>query len=1508
MEKQKRWHLFLIVGVIALTIFNILPTVFYYTKPLKSPIDEKKSRSIAHSIISRVNGLENQSLEWINSYCKLLKIKPSTVLINKSDPQFVDVTFSSSQDAEIFKAYIPKAGALIPFTPSQLSSYKNSVQGEKKVTIKRKIPIHFDEKQIESFFQFSYKNDEKGNITPLYQALINDRVLELALSMGGTSENAILVKTLNSNNDSAINQEVALQIAQNILTFSRTFGENSDIAKNYFSTFSQIESSNRTDFINTLLSKLESTKEYLSGQKKDAQNESLNDSVVQQKIATLAAYEKSIESCIGIIKRNVTAFSSGKTPWNYNTIGSAVQKVLSQPTTANSKQSFSLENKNPFFDKILIDWQQEKIVLTLNNATLNAIKDSKSEQFDQILFNQIAYISRQTDESIKPYENTFEINLSDLQGSRSFLAFRLGSIAKAETQEVKKTLAESWSPSNQDLTSDAFPIWDYETFTSLPSDQKRLGLLIYSPVVHSKNPESGFKMNSIYVVAKGLQKILRKYEQAPESEQAKSFFRDFYQLSSLLQRSGFTGYPGSQITTSKEYADDYIFEVTDYFQNIIMATRENFSVHGTKRYAILEFSNVEQRILAENKIDTRIHEDLLKWRDDYRAAQIKIRGTSKYDVPKPTTSPLFSNIKLSFVKYFRGDDRKILHWGLDLSGGKTVQIELRDNNNKLVTNEADIKQGINELYSRVNKMGVSEVSIRQEGNHITLDFPGSQGLSASELVKASSMQFNIVNEKFTSSNPTLSETVNRFLQDIWNEAVVTNKKSIEDINLIAWKHLYGNSADSEIAQPRSDSARILFDNGLRLANPQDQLTGSILDTTFSKVGIFKGDSFVQWDGHTHPLIFVFNNYALEGSNLEDVRASYDPSKGNFLSFGVKNSYTTKDGTKYQPRDDLAAWSGLFSKEKISGTKLQEFSKGRGWRMAVVLNGTIVSAPTLDSPLRDGGMISGNFSQREINQLEADLKAGSLSYTPKILSEKNVSPELGSKERSKGISATVIALVLVICVMVGYYHFGGLVASVAVIFNLLIMWATLQNIQATLTLPMIAGLILTVGMAVDANVLVFERIREEFSHSGRIASAIHAGYQKAFSAILDSNVTTLIAGLVLLHFDSGPIKGFALTLIIGIVSSMFTALFMTRFFFSKWVENPSNKKLSMLSWFKTKNYNFLKHTKLAIILSSIIIVVGSVFFVVQSNTMIGMDFTGGYALNLELQSSKSTDYRADVESSLERAGLQSKDFLIRELNPANNIKLFLSRSLENEGKPFYQMPLAEVDTLSNYNGNNPRIDWVVSSLQASGLKLTQSSLDNLDANWTEVSGQMSENMRDNAIIGLLIALLGILVYITVRFEFKFAISATLCLAHDIIFTLGTLAILHAFGAPVQIDLNIIAALMTIVGYSLNDTIIIFDRIREDTKLMQKSSFMEIINHSLNVTLSRTMLTSGTTLLVLLPLIALGGSTIFGFALVMAIGVIFGTLSSLFIAAPLMHYFHKSEIQRDKKSLLKSARNS
>lgn len=1507
MEKRKRWQKFLILGVLILTVYNILPTVFFYTKPLKDPVNQKVASEVSASIMTRVNSLEKETQSWLASFCKLLKLKPQSIFFDKEKPQQISITFRNPEDANRFRTTLPRAGALISFVPSQLSLNDHEEFSSKTVVLERKIPVHFEEATKEKFFQFSEKFTLEGIPTHLYRTIIFDRALQLGMSIGGPSENGELALACLAKDPFQDKNDLILRASQNILSFVKAFGENGELAKRFFASFSQVNTPNKDQFIQNFISALSQAKDQFKlerislqsdGQALQAKGNFL-ETEKQQRLELLLTNEKTLEEAEAIVKKHKSAFAAGKNPWTLELLSRKLDETYAAAIQTGSKlQTISFANSNPYIKEFVIDWGNEIIQLNLypdyiglKEKFASSGKNFLKEQIEQFIFNEIAYDSRQSGEKIKPQGNHFCIQLNQLNGSNSFLVLKLSEIASARSEEILGSLNAHWHPKHPDLQRDVFPIWNYETYLQMPSHERKLGLLVYAPSTRLESPKHSLHNNSIYVIAKGLDKIMQKLQENPNSEDYKQFFKDFNSLKSILQKHGMFGYPGDTLATA-DLAGHFVFEAEDFFLPVLNATREDFTVKGTKRFAILEFTNIQQRLLTQNKIENRLHEDLLKWRDEYRSAQLGLGSASPFDIPKPTKSAFFDNIKLSFKKYFRGDDRKILKWGLDLSGGKTVQIELRDQANRQVTSDEELNQGINELFERVNKMGVSEVSIRREGNLITLDFPGSQELTASELIKASSMYFHIVNEKFNERNHLLAEASNQFLQDVWNEAVVTGCKTAEEINRIAWRHVHGDSLDPEMIQPRSSSARILYENGLRLASPEDHTMGNLFNDAISMIAIERGEDFTKWHGKTHPLVIIFRNFAVEGANLKNVQAGYDPNKGNFLNFEIKGKETLKTGEKINPREDLFSWTSQFSKDKIAGTPNATFSSNEGWRMAVILNGTIITAPTLSYPIKEGGVIEGSFTQREVNQLEADLKAGSLSYTPHILSEKNVSPELGAKERNFGILATVIALILVVSCMVCYYRFGGVVASVAVIINLLVMWAVLQNIGATLTLATIAGAILTLGMAVDANVLVFERIREEFAISGRIGPAVYSGYRKAFSAILDSNVTTIIAALILLQFDSGPIKGFAVTLIIGIVSSMFTALFMTKYFFAGWVQNPKNTQLKMSQFIKAANFNFMKFGKLAFIASAILVLAGGFLFVQQKNTILGMDFTGGYSLNLELQPSEEKNYREKVETALIAAGASAKDFQVRQLTPENHIRLFLGKAMQQAGKPFFNMPLEnELEDASYAYQTNPRISWVVDHLQEGGVNLSKDSLPSLENHWSEISGQLSDSMRKSAIIGLGIAILSILIYITVRFEFKYAISATLCLGHDILITLAFIAIFNYFGLAIQIDLNTIAALMTIIGYSLNDTIIVFDRIREDIRLMRKSSFIEIINHALNVTLSRTLMTSGTTLLVLLPLVMLGGSTIFAFSLVMIIGVVFGTLSSLFIAAPLLNFFHR-----------------
>lgn len=1496
MEKRKPWQLTIILVAVALTIYNILPTLFYYSKPLSKPISENAAMSISKKIASRVNDLESESIEWLKSFCTLLNITPKSIGIEKNDAQKVCLEFSTAKDAETFSEHLPRAGSMISFIPAQLKLGSLKTETPTKVTVLRQISVHMPDEGKE--FIFTEKFDQKRAPSTFYKKLVFDQLTQMGLTIAGTSENYQLFALAQSTQDPALQKELTIQLAQNIVATADIFGSDSPISKRFYASFTQGEKVDKTATISTLTKSFQDARDKIKLEKIKLEKNTKTSALEKEREKKLL--EKNEELFVKaekIISNNKASFRNGQSPFT----SSYLQNLLNQTYNKNY-QTLEIGKNNPFVSSIHIDWEKEKVLIKLHSDLvlfekgLEARSREKS-QYSQLIINEIARVSRLTDETISPLGKEYAIALSSIPDGTSFLCLDLGKIAALEKKSITEDIQNNFNPSHADFSKENFPLFDYASYKNLPLIDQSIGLVVYAPSESSEEVIKGMKTDSIYIICKGINRIVEKYKNDPQSKETKSFIEDFYELRNMLQERGFMAYPGSMLPFAGDFSNDFIFEKPNFYKQLLMATREDFKVRGTKRFATLELSTYEQRLLTLNKIETKMHEELIRAHDEYNSAQVSREPHKKFEVPKPKKSVLLNNFLLSAKKYFRGDERKILHWGLDLSGGKAVQIELRDQNGQIVTNELELKEGINELYNRVNKMGVSEVSIRQEGNTVALDFPGCQSISASELIKPSSMFFHVVNEEFSTNNPSIREHVNRFLQEVWNEAVVMNRKDFESINQIAYKHLYGDALNTTSPQPRSAAAQILFDNGLRLSSPDDTKRSTEFNNESSMIAMLRDDENRQAMSYAHPLFIVFKNHALEGASLQNVNIHYDPAKGNSLSFGVKGSSTDKAGQTVSPQSALHSWTSKYAKDRLGGTAYSNFSNGRGWRMAVVLNDSVISAPELHSALKDSASITGKFSQREANKLSADLKAGSLTYTPKILSEKNISPELGTKDKAQGIFAMLIALVLVIASMTYYYRLSGVIASIAVVFNLLILWGALQNIEATLSLAGIAGIILTVGMAVDANVLVFERIREEFAKSNRLGSSIKVGYQKAFGAIFDSNITTLLSGVILLNFDSGPIKGFALTLIIGIVSSMFTALFMTKYIFSFWLERTNKTGLKMRNFINGTNFNFLKISKKVIIVSLALIVIGNLALVGQRKSIFGMDFSGGYALNLQINSEKE-DLRDLTLSALTKSGATVQDIQVRQLDTPNNLKIFLSSVLEQEGKAFNNLPLSINKESSTYlYENNPRISWVVSSLEKEGLILTEKSKLDLTTNWTAVSGQMSDTMKYNAIWGLSLALLAILGYITFRYEFKYAFSAMICLIHDVLIALGIVAMLHLFQVPVQIDLNTVAALMLIVGYSLNDTIVIFDRIREDLKLNKKSSLRDIINSAINTTLSRTLITSFTTFIVLLSLIVFGGSSIFGFSLVMALGVVFGTLSSIFIASPIMLYLHNKQSKRE-----------
>ena len=973
---RKRWQFWLIAAVLVLTVYNILPTVFYYSKPLNAPIELKQAEKIADSIMRRVNQLETDSVDWIHSYSKMIGVTPEQVKTIRKTPQIIEVKFPTKTQSERFEHLLPRAGSLIPFYPSQLSlgQYETSIdqyvdsEGSENITyVQRKIPVQFDLTNFTKYFSYGKMFRTDGTATDDYWSLLTDRLMQVALVVGGPSENAGLVDLTIKLQGDPRSHDYSYMLAQNILRIEKSFSHQPTIRDRLFGSFTQGYFSNRATVIRQLTDSMNRTKDQIQSEK-IALKEQSGSELHQLEIQALEGKEASLLKAISLLKSHRTAFASGQDPWNEGDVHTLIQESLKD--TRNQHQNFSLQNRNPLLKSISLDLENRTMSLNLQSDVQiirEHLSDStKLDGINQFIYDEIARVSRESSETAVPHGEAFDIKLSDLVKSKSFLKMDLSSIARSKFMNTQHLLNEGWHRTSADFSQSAYPVTQWGKFKSLPKEQQHLQLVLYAPSLSEEPPAQGFRTNSIYVIAKDFSKIASKFK-GGSSLEAERASGDFENLVQLLKSHGFVGYPGTTYPLSNDYANDYIFEISDFYLPVLQATRENFTVNGTKRFAVLELSDTKDRILVQNRIETEMQEDLLKWRDEYQTAQVDPSLQSKFDVPPPTKNAFANNLKLSCRKYFRGDERKILKWGQDLSGGKTVQLALKDSNGKNVTNEADLRQGINELYSRVNKMGVSDVSIRQEGKNITLDFPGSQDISASQLVKASSMTFNIANEQFRTDGGALSSDVNRYLQEVWNEAVVTNKKDVESVNLIAWQHLYGDTLTGETATPRSDAARALYDNGLRLANPSDPQISSEFNDTSSKVGMYRGDNFTDWHNQTHPLTILFKNFALEGANLENVRGSYDPTKGNFLSFEIKTSQILSSGQKASPRKELYSWSSVFAKETIAGSSYETYTKGSGWRMAVVLNGYIVSMPHLEAPLKDSGTITGHFTQREINQ-------------------------------------------------------------------------------------------------------------------------------------------------------------------------------------------------------------------------------------------------------------------------------------------------------------------------------------------------------------------------------------------------------------------------------------------------------------------------------------------------------------------------------------------------------------
>lgn len=525
----------------------------------------------------------------------------------------------------------------------------------------------------------------------------------------------------------------------------------------------------------------------------------------------------------------------------------------------------------------------------------------------------------------------------------------------------------------------------------------------------------------------------------------------------------------------------------------------------------------------------------------------------------------------------------------------------------------------------------------------------------------------------------------------------------------------------------------------------------------------------------------------------------------------------------------------------------------GERFAIILDGEVQSAPVIRDAIWGGhASITGHFTQKEAQTLASVLE-NPLAVPVVIEEERSASSTLGEDSIKSGIYAGIGGLVLVLIVVALYYRLAGLFAIIALIVNIIILLGVMGMFQFVLTLPGIAGIILTIGLAVDANVLIFERLREELATGKSFPAAVEGAYSKAFTVIFDANATTLITAAILFWYAAGPVKGFSITLIVGVIASVFTAMIVGRNCFDWGISSFGLKGVKMHHLISDKmNIDFLGKRRLWISISIAAIVISIVSFAYRGEKNFGIDFNGGDHLMLQAN--------ANVTEGQVRIALQNvvKDPAIQKLHAAGG---------------------GDYISIRSESGTAEKImNHLQTVMPQAGFKEHQRD---------HVGSLVGGELARNSAIALALGILGILIYVTVRFELSFAVGAVVAVLHDVIITVGLFSIFHR-----ELSLVMVGAILTIAGYSINDTIVVYDRIREGLHSGRKGSIQDIMNASINETLSRTLLTSGLTALSVGALFFFGGSTLNDFAFAILIGIFVGTYSSIFIASPIVLWWSRS----------------
>ena len=811
----------------------------------------------------------------------------------------------------------------------------------------------------------------------------------------------------------------------------------------------------------------------------------------------------------------------------------------------------------------------------------------------------------------------------------------------------------------------------------------------------------------------------------------------------------------------------------------------------------------------------------------------------------------------------------------------------------VIKNEAEsaVSNSFQVLRSRIDRFGVTQPSIQKIGNtgRILVELPGVkepervrkllQGTASLEfwttfeyseiypyLVEAN----NLLAQLLAEDEPQAAEAAEDESADSQAEDLVAQELAQQegsDAELEAYKKANPLFAVLSPSQMRGNAC-IGFANAIDTATVNRYLAmpqvADVFPPEFRGLWSVKPSEYVQGD-NVYELVAIKassrdGKAPLDGSVVTDARVEYDSRRGNGTP-GVSMTMNAEGAN---------TWARL-TKDNI------------GRQVAIVLDGTVYSYPTVQTEISGGqSSITGQFSVEEATDLTNVLKSGKLPAPATIVQEQVVGPSLGAESIRKGLISFLIAFLAVLIYMVLFYKGAGLVADFALLTNVLLLFGTLASFGAVLTLPGIAGLVLTLGMAVDANVIIYERIKEELRAGKGLSKAVQDGYRNAYSAIIDGQVTTLLTGLVLFFFGSGPIKGFATTLIIGIITSMLTAIFITRLIIDDRLKKGKNITFEnefSRNFLKNTHIDFLGKRKYSYLISGalILIALGSIFI---KGFTYGVDFTGGRTYVVRFDQPVTAEKVREAAESVFNAADPESSVEVKQFGGESQMKITTSYKVDDESATVdAEIENMIFDALKGlYSADITYDDFVDTADNPNGIISSD-----------KVGASIASDIKRSAVISVILALLIIFAYIAWRFKgWTWGLGGVVSLAHTAIIIIGFFSLFSGI-LPFNLDVDqtFIAAILTIIGYAINDNVVIFDRIRENLGLHPNANFKDTVNTSLNATLTRTVNTSVSTLLPMLTIAIFGGESIRGLSVALCLGVLIGTYASIMIGTPVMY---------------------